>query len=348
MSGQTGETREELLDLPKVREHGVSEHQLARWHRAGLLPRPKQRSLGKGHGTQTVYPFGTGKQLLRLCEIHFDGKEKLFRYVGWRLWWEGYEVSFDLIRDFLSGVASMFDSGTRSLVDPRTGELSESAWQFVEDSPDMNLNPHKPLGQVRGRTGRIFFPTLVKTMFEVGAGRYEGLPLDYTEGHWEGTTEGDQRIIEKGLDLFDQEGGGRSGEVQTQPSGDVGMWLEMWFKGTSQLLRDHSYSEVLATATNEDLAKSRDQMNSLMVSLQLTNVACNQPTRSEVLTSAVSETDIRALKPRMQALGLLWWTMWRLWGPPSVSEIMDSRHKEVQQILAQLAQLGDTITISKE
>jgi len=346
MSGRQGETREELLDLAKARGYSVTEHQLARWHRAGLLPRPKQRSLGKGHGTQTVYPPGTGRQLLRLCEIHFDDKEKRLLHVGWRLWWEDYEVSSKPIRDLLSRVASMVDSGRRSVVDPQTGELSESAWKFVEDSPDVKL--HKPWSQVRRRTGQNLFPTLVKTMFEVGAGRYEGLPVDYTEGHWEGTTEGDRRIIEKGVDLLVQGGGGRSREAQAQPSDDVGMWLEMWLKGTSQLFRDHSYSEVLTTATDEDLAKSRDHMRSVMVAVQLTNSASNQPVTSEALISPVSENDIRALQPQLQALGLLWWTMWRLWGPPSVREMVDSLHKEVQQILAQLAQLGQAITIVEE
>lgn len=139
MDGVRDETREELLDLAKAHGYSVTEHQLARWHREGLLPRPKQRSLGKGHGTQTIYPPGTGKQLLRLCKIHFDDKEKRLLHVGWRLWWEDYEVSFELIRDFLSRVASKVDSGRRSLVDPQTGELSESAWQFVEDSPSVKI-----------------------------------------------------------------------------------------------------------------------------------------------------------------------------------------------------------------
>ncbi len=91
MSTGSGETRQELLDLARDNGYEVSSPQLARWHREGLLPQPEVRRLGKGHGTQTVYPPGTEDQLLALCAIR-DKKWRLGP-TAWYLWWAGYEVS---------------------------------------------------------------------------------------------------------------------------------------------------------------------------------------------------------------------------------------------------------------
>src|SRR6185312_3198062 len=80
----------ELLARATAAAHHVSETQLARWHRAGLLSRPRRRSLGRGRGTQTLYRAGTGDQLLALCEIH--KRHKKLETVGWQLWWRGFPV----------------------------------------------------------------------------------------------------------------------------------------------------------------------------------------------------------------------------------------------------------------
>lgn len=96
--------------LVAVAEAGftVSEPQLARWHRAGLLPRPRQLSLGRGKGTATAYPPGTALQLLALCRIRHT--EHSLARAGFRLWWEGYEVEADLILGPLQTSAAAIDA----------------------------------------------------------------------------------------------------------------------------------------------------------------------------------------------------------------------------------------------
>src|SRR5258707_5993855 len=63
------ESRDQVIGYASSLGYIVSAAQLARWHRAGLLPRPRQRPLGRGRGTETVYPPGTSVQVVALCQI---------------------------------------------------------------------------------------------------------------------------------------------------------------------------------------------------------------------------------------------------------------------------------------
>lgn len=327
------ETREELLDIALAHGHEVSTPQLARWHRAGLLPRPKQRPLGKGHGTQTVYPPGTGKQLLRLCEIHFGDEEKRLQYVGWRLWWEGYDVSFELIRSFLDLLATKLDKERSHLVDPGKEDLSDAGWKWVEDSRKARLG--SPLGGVRRRTGRKLFPTVMKMLVEVFAGLYTGYQVDYTENHPEGTTERDRQIIERSYGL-DQ---GRT-DQRSKDSKQPNKSLEMTLKEMSRMFRGHSLQDVVATATNEELAEIRDQLRLMVTAGQLIAALAEQVPEPEALALRERDKDLQEMGPTDQAFMMLVFTMWRQWGPPGARKMMDSHHQELQQAIDQLRKLG--------
>src|SRR5438445_768462 len=68
--GVAAERADDLIALAKASGFHVTKTQLARWHRAGLLPRPVRRQgLGRGKGTISIYPAGTGTQLLALLVI---------------------------------------------------------------------------------------------------------------------------------------------------------------------------------------------------------------------------------------------------------------------------------------
>jgi DNA-binding transcriptional MerR regulator len=70
---------------------GVSAHQIERWHKAGLLPSPRHRGLGRGRGSVSAYPAGTVSQvrvILRLLERHRNLEK-----VAVLLKLHGYEVS---------------------------------------------------------------------------------------------------------------------------------------------------------------------------------------------------------------------------------------------------------------
>jgi hypothetical protein len=100
----------------------VSVAQLARWRRAGLLPRPRQQSLGRGRGTASVYPAGTTAQLVALCQMRAE-ERRLDRLAFW-LWWDGFAVDLAVIRDVLADDARTLDDEIRQA---RSGDAQRDA-----------------------------------------------------------------------------------------------------------------------------------------------------------------------------------------------------------------------------
>jgi hypothetical protein len=90
------ESRDQVIGYAAEFGYDVSASQLARWHRAGLLPRPRQRPLGRGKGTETIYPPGASAQVVALCQI--KDEERRLDQVAFRLWWDGFAIDPELIK----------------------------------------------------------------------------------------------------------------------------------------------------------------------------------------------------------------------------------------------------------
>lgn len=110
-----GELARDLLAAAQAAGFPLTDTQLARWHRAGLLPRPQQVSLGRGRGTVTSYPEGTTAQLLALCQIRQS--DRSLARIGFRLWWDGHDVEPHLVLEPLLAAADEIDVSLRSTED---------------------------------------------------------------------------------------------------------------------------------------------------------------------------------------------------------------------------------------
>ncbi len=193
-----GESSKELVTLAREHGYNVSMMQLARWHRAGLLRPPRQRPLGKGKGTQSVYPRGTGEQLLLLCAIH--SHERRLAVIAWQLWWAGYPVSLHHIRDAIDAVIERlrrnitYIAELQALECDETEEAAESMQDFIEQVAEASLS-YKPLRRIRKRVGRERFPTFVRMLCQIATGTFNeyGINYDSTEGKIE------RQILERGL-----------------------------------------------------------------------------------------------------------------------------------------------------
>lgn len=108
------ETRDEVIQRASALGYDVSAAQLARWHRAGLLPRPRQRALGRGRGTETVYPPDTSVQVVAICQVKDD--ERRLERVAFRLWWEGFAVDLGVIRGQLAEIMGPLEAEIRKAV----------------------------------------------------------------------------------------------------------------------------------------------------------------------------------------------------------------------------------------
>jgi hypothetical protein len=114
------ESRDDLIKSAASLGYAITAAQLARWHRAGLLPRPSQRSLGRGRGTETVYPGGTSVQLVALC--HRKEEERRLDRLAFGLWWDGFSVDPDVVKDFLKANARSMEGKLREAV--ATGQVA--------------------------------------------------------------------------------------------------------------------------------------------------------------------------------------------------------------------------------
>jgi hypothetical protein len=97
---EDGEPIDQVLTVARAADLSVTADQLRRWHRHGLLPRPKQKGLGRERGTVIVYPSGTADQLLALAKLL--AQHRALSRAGWPLWWQGFPVTENYIRDPLS------------------------------------------------------------------------------------------------------------------------------------------------------------------------------------------------------------------------------------------------------
>lgn len=109
------ESRKHVIAYASGLGYLVTPTQLVRWHRAGLLPRPSQRPLGRGRGTMTTYPPGTAAQVVALCQIRDD--ERRLDRIAFRLWWEGFNVDLAVIREQLQAVLRSIETDIQRAAD---------------------------------------------------------------------------------------------------------------------------------------------------------------------------------------------------------------------------------------
>ena len=161
----------ELLTLARRQGYIVSAFQLVRWHRAGLLPRPRQQPLkgGGNRGTCSLYPPGTGDQLLLLCSLRLH--ERRLSHLAWRLWLAGYRVEYRIIRAQLQQAAVRLSrwmqwfAGFKQAV---YGQDAEQVLDLVEHYAEGPLHS-QPLRRARKRVGRKYFSTFLYRLLELAA-----------------------------------------------------------------------------------------------------------------------------------------------------------------------------------
>lgn len=173
-----GETREKVLAEARAAGFALSASQLARRHRAGLIARPETRPLGRGRGSISVYPSGTGRRLIRILQLA-RGRES-FENVAWRAWWEdGGEVG-PLVRERLLRDGAQWEAELSRLANLIAGEDADDPDAVIEmDRAYLAASSERmpaSLGRVRRNVGRERFATVFRVFAEVASGRFTGYP----------------------------------------------------------------------------------------------------------------------------------------------------------------------------
>jgi len=230
------------LCTPRARAAGVpvTDAQLARWHRAGLIPRPDIQRLGRGKGTRSLYPAGTSARLIRVADVH--RQEHRLGHAAWRLWWEDGGPLSVPARAFLVDVACNLDGQRQQIVDLLDGDLSGdlTAIRKMDElySSMQNDRLPQPLGQARARVGTTQFATVGRMLLELAADRFEGFQADPDTGVDDGA------VLEKSWGLE---------RARSDQLADADPWLE------GDLAPDLTkLSRLIASTPQLELAQSPD------------------------------------------------------------------------------------------
>jgi len=252
-----GETREQLLAAATAAGLAVSQAQLSRWHRAGLLPRPQVRSLGRGRGTVSLYPPGSGQRLVLVAQLH--QRERRLTSVAWRLWWEDGGPVPVPARELLAQVAQRWEQDRTHLAEllaaeeagepDATGEL-DAIYRRAEAG-----RIGRQLGQVRRNIGREGFSTVVRVVGEIAAGRFRGYERGADTGSEDSKT---GALVERAVGLD---------RARSDRLADAGPWLdgdpEVDFVRLSQALNTWPLAAG-ASASEEELHQARTELRAFL------------------------------------------------------------------------------------
>ncbi len=310
-----GETAEALIERVSSQGFPITKTELARWHRAGLLPRPQRRSLGRGRGMVSIYPSGTADQLQALCAIHRS--EKRLPYVAWRLWWEGYPIPLSSVQEFLEGARTQWQQGIEEI--RRLQEHPEQLSKLLGRTAVMRF-PQKTLARARKRIGRENFPTFVKVLADVGSGTFEGYAINPETGIDE------REIVEKGLGLQ---------RARTNRLAETGPWLTedtgVALQELSSRLRHHPLGEDLSTVSEAELTTACEEVRCFLSAFEGMSRTLDRMFSRGAFGFSVFADVIRELGPRDQAILLLFWRMFRSWGLGPGMDLLLAAARQWQQ-----------------
>lgn len=288
-----GETAAQLRETAATHGRIVTPKQLLRWHTEGLLPRPEQRHLGRGRGTVTIYPAGATAQLLALLRLH-EGRRLRVGRAGFALWYNGWSVDVQFAHDALHAAAADWADSVAQLND-EGGEhgLSLKAWAVIEG---WVKEPAPALRRAYRRAGRARAEALRRVLLQLAAGTFAGL------------NDTDREAFMAGMDF--------SRPSKFSPPHIGAMWLQGDLGGQllrlQETLRPDALRAALDAATDDDLARARDELRALLGGLDdarvMIELACGGHNAGLAVTPRPKELD----EGIHTALLLLWLALRRL------------------------------------
>ena len=308
------ETNEALLTLAQQYGYMVSPTQLVRWHRAGLLPRPRQLPLKGTRGTYSLYPSGTSEQLLLLCE--FRTTERRFSHLAWQLWLVGYPVDLHLIRAQLAQATLRLAHWRRWFADFTQSlhgkDASGEALDLIEHYAAGDLH-FQPLRRSRKRTGRQHFSTFLRLLTRLATELGSETTGDYDEREWLF----DLRILALGLGLEKR-------FVQKKDALEYYLVqvLMPQLHWLFRRLQEVGWEHLLESVTDFDLLQTRDELCTWL--MQFSNARYYRDRLPDDYPRFdLNVPDIfRSLPTTDQALVLVSWVALRSLSPSWLSEIM--------------------------
>jgi hypothetical protein len=315
-----GETTQDLLAAG--RSFGVTQRQLQEWHRAGHLPRPTRRFLGRGKGSVSIYPPGTTDLMLALCQAR--GATAQLGEAAWRVWWErggppGLQIRLFLARTALTwrhhlralrGEAAplLLDQPVEDPAGSPSDDLPEPVWEQI-DRAQMSRHLAPPLAATRKRMRNGRFSTLIRVLLTVASGEFTGYKVDAVTR----TDAAERRIVESGLGLDPPTISPRTHQLAVRRAGRLG------FRGDSsttlhqlsQLIRTRALDEDLETAPDAELLRVREEVQLVLRMIVSFGTFARQAFPRGLWGFTVLAAAIEHFGAKDQAVVILFWRLLR-------------------------------------
>lgn len=141
----------EIIERAKARGYAVTQTQLARWHRAGLLPEPIR--IHPGRGSVSKYPAQAEFLTIEIADLLRRKPKRNLDWVGWQLWMFAFEVpdeywcphlreAFDQNRKAGEKFLELLDTDD----DEKQAEIIEAFFR-ADDIPDSVKRMRKTVGE---------------------------------------------------------------------------------------------------------------------------------------------------------------------------------------------------------
>jgi len=142
-------TAEIIIEVMKHEGYIVTKSQIQRWHRAGLLPPPTKRGLGRGFGTINEYPSGIETIIKEICEL--QQQHRRLDDIAWVMWLRGGAIQPNLIRKQLRAMLEVMQAARNELeLASPAGELSPETLDQLEVKRMPSGSPLKPIAKKLG------------------------------------------------------------------------------------------------------------------------------------------------------------------------------------------------------
>ena len=247
----SSEKSTELLTLARQQGYPISAYQLARWHRAGLLPRPKLHPLKEGRGTCSRYPPDTGEQLLLLCSLRTH--ERRLAHLAWQVWLAGYRVEYRIIHTQLHQAAIRISHWTQWFAGFKQTVSQHNAEQALDRIERYAEGPLRlqPLRRIRKRIGRAHFSTFLSRLLDL-AMEDNGKRACLADEH---ERQLDVRIVARGLGL-EKRFVSRTEALDSYLVGFLLPHLRWFFRWSQEL----DWEELVEHVTTFEVLQARDDL----------------------------------------------------------------------------------------
>lgn len=238
MDSQGDETTQSLITVAAKHGHRITPVMLKKWRGLGLLPRPLQRSLGRGQGTETIYPVGSTAQIIRLLEIRAEGGRFDPERAAWLLWWEAWTIDPDRMRELLEKRLVSWEHGDAAFADDE-GDLLD---RFERDRLPQTL------AKARKRAGTKAMPTVATLILNAFGGR--------AQEQWQDADDAPTLLRALGLESIVRSLG--------PDEADFKAWVARLLRNFGDAVAPRRMREALETTGETELTVARDDLRNIV------------------------------------------------------------------------------------